>query len=551
VKQTTKSKIFLSILILSLICNSISTTLINKNSSSWFLPLNSQTNECVDAWIIIQGDRADHGEWQLLLSSTEFVYDTLLDCGVAEDNIHYLVSEYANTSTSREDGITNHANLMFAFEDWAPTKVGADGVLGVYIASHGGDSNVAIYPYQPYHDYYVNSDLNSFSHNSQCNRMYVIIDTCHAGSFTDVVSADDRIIVASTSPEKSAYFSAIPPHRLQFTEAFFNSLSWGNSIGDAFAHATWVIRDLGYGAKQFPTIDDDHDGVGHTVNSWGVLPNGGDGNDALNTYIAGECSQIIDFYPVFLKVPLKHWYKYNLTVVTVPVSVEIANQTNIGTCFVRAVPTNWFPPDPIDENATGGIDPAEDTYRHYLTYNSIDETYDGTISLWSPLEMDYNLTFVVEDVDGYRGPIVKSQIGLNTDGSPPPDDSSPTVYIKNIYDGDTISEEITIEVIGNDEESGLEELELEINGETVKTEQMPDYLPYPTLKFTLDPNEYKHGEELKITGKAKDRSGGSSYFDVFVTIDDPITWTVWVIAGGTAVVAVGTIIVAIYVRKKK
>ncbi len=122
--------------------------------------------------------------------------------------------------------------------------------------------------------------------------------------------------------------------------------------------------------------------------------------------------------------------------------------------------------------------------------------------------------------------------------------------LKNTNDGDTISEEIIIEVIGNDEESGLEELALEINRKTAKTKQMPDYLPYPALKYTLDPKENKHSEELKITGKAKDRSRSSSYFDVFVTIDDPITWSPWIIAGGTAVVAVGTIIVAIYVRKK-
>ena len=345
--------------------------------------------------------------------------------------------------------------------------------------------------------------------------------------------------------------SPLPPHRSMFTEAFFNSISWGNSIGDAFEHATWVIRDLGYGNKQIPWIDDNHDEIGHPVTWSGVLPNGGDGYDAKNTYICGTCSPVIDFYPFFLKVPLKKWITYNPTIVNVPVSVQIANQTNIGTCYVRAVPTNWFPPDPSDINATGEIDPSEDTYRHYLTYNSIDETYDGTITIDSPLEMDYNLTFVVEDVDGYRGPIVKSQIGLYTDGTPPPDTTAPTVYIKNINDGDTVSEEITIEVIGNDEDSGLDILELEINGETVKTEQMPDYLPYPALTFDLDPHEYKHGEVLKITGKAKDNAGASSFFEVFVEIDTRPAWHIWALFGGIAIVGIGSIIVGIYIMKKK
>jgi hypothetical protein len=219
---------------------------------------------------------------------------------------------------------------------------------------------------------------------------------------------------------------------------------------------------------------------------------------------------------------------------------------------VRAVNANWVPPEPFDINATGGIDPAEDTYRHQLTYDSVSGNFTGTIEIWSPIEEDYILTYVVEDEKGNRGPVIKSQIGISTDGSPRIDDTPPTVFINKINNGDKISEKITIEVIGNDEDSGLEQLSLEINGETVETMQMPDYLPYPALTFDLDPYEYKRAEELNITGKAKDRAGASSYFNVFVEIDIPIkVGYVTLIAGGAIVIVAVVTVVGLKIKKKK
>lgn len=84
------------------------------------------------------------------------------------------------------------------------------------------------------------------------------------------------------------------------------------------------------------------------------------------------------------------------------------------------------------------------------------------------------------------------------------------------------------------------------------TMQMPDYLPYPVLTFDLDLNEYKRGDQLKITGKAKNRSAGSSYFDVFVKIDIPIKWIPYtLVALGVAVVAIAATVVGLKIKKKK
>ena len=94
VKHTTKSKILMFILLILQIPAYIPLSTNNTFSLSVTDPSVSQ-NECVDAWIIILGDRSDHKDWQYLLRNTEFVYDRLLDCGVDETDIYYLVSEIA------------------------------------------------------------------------------------------------------------------------------------------------------------------------------------------------------------------------------------------------------------------------------------------------------------------------------------------------------------------------------------------------------------------------------------------------------------------------
>ncbi len=549
-RQTTKSQVIISLILFSLLYCNIGNQIINHKNIT---DVSSSAYECVDAWIIVAGDRDDHDKWDLILLTTEWVYDRALDCGIHESNIYYLVPDQMAPHTTREDGLTTDANLDYAFSSWAPTRVGSDGLLGVYLFDHGGVNDMAIFPNGGYTAQECDDDLDAFEVASGCDRILLIYEACESGTWMDELSKSNRIIMFSTYSGYSSFPSPLPPHRGMFAEGFFTSLVTGNSIAIAFMDATEHIKNLGYEHKQYPCIDDNHDGVAHITHPMGWLPNGGDGHDSFITVLCVDCPSTISiFLPEFLKVPLKTWHKYNVTVVKIPMSVEVGNSTEISTCYVRAIPSDWFPPDPPDNETLGGIDLAEDTYRHELTYDSATGNFTGEVELWSPIQGDYNLSFVIEDVDEYRGKVIATQVGLNVDGIPPPDDGPPSVYVSNVYNGDKLSEKTTIYVIGNDEESGLEELTLEINGETVETMQMPDYLPYPVLIYELDPYEYKRAEELKITGKAKDRAGASSFFDVFVEIDIPIKWlNVTLIAGGAGVVAVAATIVGLKIVKKK
>ncbi|TFH26670.1 MAG: hypothetical protein E4G98_06855 [Promethearchaeota archaeon] len=55
-------------------------------------PLPSAT-ECVDAWILIGGDRPDHETWQQLVLTLDWVYLQLLAMGTPENDIYYLVAD--------------------------------------------------------------------------------------------------------------------------------------------------------------------------------------------------------------------------------------------------------------------------------------------------------------------------------------------------------------------------------------------------------------------------------------------------------------------------
>ena len=117
-----------------------------------------------------------------------------------------LFQKLLNDSTSRDDAILHYkSQISYAFETWAPNKVGPNGVLGVYLHNHGSSNKVMIAPSDPYTDYDLTNDLYGFALESQCYRSIVIIQSCYAGSFIDPVSSEDRIVIASTSPSKSSY----------------------------------------------------------------------------------------------------------------------------------------------------------------------------------------------------------------------------------------------------------------------------------------------------------------------------------------------------------
>jgi len=151
--------------------------------------------ECVDAWIIIGGDKSSHEYWELVLTTLEWVYDQALALGSNDDDILMLVPEVAVTHTSREYGDSSPNNMDWAFNTWAPNKVGSNGVLGVYLHDHGGTDAMANYPYPSLTASQLDQYLDDFEAISGSDRIIVVYEACSSGTFVDELSKSDRIII--------------------------------------------------------------------------------------------------------------------------------------------------------------------------------------------------------------------------------------------------------------------------------------------------------------------------------------------------------------------
>ncbi len=545
-QQKTKSKIILLILLFSFPQLS---SIPLSNLSSVILSPSLAEEDCVDAWIIVCGDRSDHHLNAQIWLTSQWVYHQVQACGVDEADIYYIVADIAKDYTAFEDNITSDASLEYAFRTWAPTKVGENGLLGVYMVSHGGSNSMSMTP-ETYTAAELDADLDAFEAASGCDRMLVIYEACSAGTFLDEPSDSNRIIITSSAPTQTSYLSPTPPNRAMFADNFFPSLVAGNSVGQAFVDANNAMIALGYEGTQEPYVEDNHDTTGHPVSPWGFLPNNGDGLDANNLYICGPCQDIFILPPFYLKIPIKQWFPWDQVVVTIPVNVRIENTTVIDSAHVRVVPSNWEPPIPIDPEAMGGWDQAEDTYRFPLTLDPTGSgNWTGMIELFGPDRGDYEMTFIVEDVDGYRGPVAATQLGINDEGQAPEDTVDPTVTIRAPYDGQIITEPITVVALGADDNSGLDDIQLLINGDLVETKVMPTYLPYPELTYTLDPTAYGNGV-LNITAIATDKEGNSASFSIEVTIENEPRipgYSIWMLM---SVLSVGLFAIYLYVKRK-
>jgi hypothetical protein len=463
--------------------------------------------ECVDAWIIIGGDKASHAEWDLVLLTLEWVYDQALACGNTDDEILMLVPLYSVAHTSREFGASSRDNLDYAFNTWAPSKVGPNGILAVYLHDHGGTNAMSFSPWSSLAAWELDQYLDGFETASGCDRIMVVYEACSSGSFLDELSKSDRIIMTSTEPYYSAYWSPIPPHISMFGEGLFKSILAGNSIGDAFVDANNEIKALGYGELQRPCIDDNHDGMGHIVNAWGQLPSTGDGNDAKNTFLCQGCPPILIQAPQVMFVPLKFWVAHNPAIINIPLSIGVDNSTDIAKVICRVISEDWTPPEPSDNETMGLWDENENAFQWDLTPDG-SGNFTGRVAITSPiLDSDYTLSFFAEDVDGRRGQIISTQVGINEDGIAPIDNIDPTVIITNPSTNTNVSDVITVTAEGDDDQA-LDKIQIFIDGLLLKEESMPLYYPYPEASYTFNTTKYANGNHT-ITAKAIDKANNA------------------------------------------
>lgn len=210
-------------------------------------------------------------------------YRVFQSAGFGAEDIYYLnptAQDADSDGVNDVDATTTPTNVQAAIA-WAQTKVDADSTFTLYMMDHGlvegfcgqdctasgriGSAN-------------LNGWLNNLETASGCEKVNVIIEACHSGSFVDrfedvaaSISKDRRVVISSTGRTNNAYASAQGAY---FSDAFFSAAAEGNSLAACYAQAKSAVQATGN--NQTPWMDDNGD----------ALPNPSDGAYASQRYLA-------------------------------------------------------------------------------------------------------------------------------------------------------------------------------------------------------------------------------------------------------------------------
>jgi hypothetical protein len=471
------------------------------------------------AWIIIAGDRYDHDKVENIKNGCNKVYEALINRGFTENNIYYLGPDYGSESPY-QDMDAYRANIQYAIETWARNEgVDATHGLGIYMFNHGGGGHMCIPGTPELTNTDLNTWLNTLETSTGCNRVIIIYEACHAGSFINPVSKNNRIILTATDSAHGSY--ANPAFDwATFSEGFWSSILQCKTIGKAFEDAEAYVESVGDGDIQFPLIDDNHDEVGHETDAFGHLPNGGDGNDALDYWIGtgSNCPKI------FVSAWILRTF-INLTSLYIPTWAIIDTDTLIKRVYVRALPPNWTPTEIVPEPGSPDNSSKLGAHTGYLLTELLDNDQDGNYTgnlynanfadFWKETG-DYKIDIFAETEEGVIAEVETTCITVNEYGKPPTDIIPPTITITNPKTNAGLRGAVNITAEGNDDQA-LDKIQIYFDNILLKEETMPLYYPYPEVVYTLNTADHSFGLH-NITAIAIDKINNSQETSIFVTI---------------------------------
>ncbi|MCE7741510.1 MAG: hypothetical protein GOP50_03540 [Candidatus Heimdallarchaeota archaeon] len=509
-------------------------------------PTISSFSETQSAWIVMAGDVKYHNDTEAMKYGCNKTYEILRSFGLPAEKIFYMGPEvdaltqpYVNTSSTK-------INMQWAIEEWAPQHVNSTQSLGLYLLSHGDINALGVMVDDALRDYHLNSYLNNFEATTGCKRIIVVIEGCHSGSFIDTLSKDNRIIVTSTSTYQGAAFNT-ERNWGAFSEAFWSSIASCRSIGVSFDDGVDHIRALG--KNQSPKLDDNHDGYGTTPYPNDYLPTGGEGFDALDTWIHAKpriCLPKIEI----MRVPLHIYEVYDPFTCSAIIEVEIESSTDISKVYARFVPIGWEPYDPLD----GFMYPINDDEIQMVELENplIDNVYMGDVTFDGlNLGDSFKINILAYDSYGYVADIVSTYLSFNALGAAPTDIVPPSVFIIRPDSDEVVEASIDVTVKGDDNQR-LENIDLYLDGTLIESISMPDYYPYPELSYICDTTEYEDGIH-NFTAVAIDHQGLTNQTSVLITFrnTEPQTTQGYSILIGSGAIMLFAIVVKVNKRKKR
>jgi hypothetical protein len=523
-KQQIAVGFLLTMLVLNMNIFIVNTEINTESDQGHNVPESSATYANLGAWIIIAGDRGDHDKLNYIIYGCDQVYQILTGLGVNPDDIYYLtplVDGYTNSPYN--DGLTSLSEIEYAIGTWAAGKVDASKGLGMYLFDHGGIDAMCI-PGADLSASHLDSELDDLETATGCNRNIIVYEACHSGSFVGDLSQENRMILTATD---QIHGSSVNPANnwATFSEGFWSSVAKCNSIGQAFEDARAFVVASGHEASQFPWIDDNHDIVPHQTDAWGNLPNGGDGNDALNTVIGN----FVTCPGGAIKISIPKWMYIDLLEFPYEITIIKPKAAAVNDVIVKFITPNFNPEDLMDqqpvivgEESIHSLIEDNLPVIHYVRGDGEHEIIwdadgeHGTVTVdvdrYSqnfeiPMEEtgEYQICAYVVDDQGIMSNFVRSRVTFLEEGQQAPDDRiPPTVTIENPYNDTVVAGEIPITVDANDN-LALDRVQIYVDGVQVHDEMMIGPT-YPLVKYVLNTTTYPNGAH-NITAIAFDHVG--------------------------------------------
>ncbi|MDM8557675.1 two-component regulator propeller domain-containing protein [Candidatus Parabeggiatoa sp. HSG14] len=190
-----------------------------------------------------------------------YAYHSLQARGYDNDEIHFLsykpdldfnddamvdysIVDAPVTLAELRDGIKNPRDITVddirkAFE-WAKAKGKLEQPLIVIFVDHGLPNELIL---NPLGTETLTADtfkalLDDYQNSINDQKVVVILEACHSGTFVEALSAPNRLIISSTDGEK-AYFSDYG--RTSFLKLYFDNLRRGKKFGDSLKPITDTI----------------------------------------------------------------------------------------------------------------------------------------------------------------------------------------------------------------------------------------------------------------------------------------------------------------------
>ena len=273
--------------------------------------------------IIIAGRNDYDLAGQAINISANNSYNVLLKRGFTHERIFYLnpcMKHDADLDGEYDvDKISSLNNIEYAINTWAQRNVSVDVPLLIYMVGHGGNDTFIV---NGTNDNLTASELNNYldqiTDTTGCCYISIVYDASHSGSFIDNLSRCGRVIVTSVDSDADALY--LNKKGVIFSEFFFDSISSGKTIKEAFENASNHFETLNFSDKT-PRLDDNGDGNGSTIS------HGDDGLLAASIYF-GSQEGSIDFSPTITSAIQNKIYNYKIRTGSYLESIDESDKNN-------------------------------------------------------------------------------------------------------------------------------------------------------------------------------------------------------------------------------